>query len=102
MTKKTANDNKTFKKGDYIVYPAHGVGRVTGVEKETVAGFDIEVYVVSFEQDKMTLRVPTAKAIASGMRPLANDKVLADALKTLRGKAKVKPRNMKPRSIPAT
>jgi len=90
MTKKTANDNKTFKKGDYIVYPAHGVGRVTGVEKETVAGFDIEVYVVSFEQDKMTLRVPTAKAIASGMRPLANDKVLADALKTLRGKAKVK------------
>lgn len=79
-----------LQKGDYIVYPAHGVGRVTGVEKETVAGFDIEVYVVSFEQDKMTLRVPTAKAIASGMRPLANDKVLADALKTLRGKAKVK------------
>jgi len=67
MTKKTANDNKTFKKGDYIVYPAHGVGRVTGVEKETVAGFDIEVYVVSFEQDKMTLRVPTGKAVASGM-----------------------------------
>jgi CarD family transcriptional regulator len=86
MTKKTANDNRTFKKGDYIVYPAHGVGRVTGVEKETVAGFDIEVYVVSFEQDKMTLRVPTAKATSAGMRPLANDKVL----KTLKGKAKVK------------
>jgi CarD family transcriptional regulator len=90
MTKKTANDNRTFKKGDYIVYPAHGVGRVTGVEKETVAGFDIEVYVVSFEQDKMTLRVPTAKATSAGMRPLANDKVLKDALKTLKGKAKVK------------
>lgn len=91
MTKKTANDNKTaFKKGDHVVYPAHGVGRVTGVEKETVAGFDIEVYVVSFEQDKMTLRVPTAKAASAGMRPLANDKVLKDALNTLKGKPKVK------------
>jgi Transcriptional regulators, similar to M. xanthus CarD len=90
MTKKTANDNKTFKKGDHVVYPAHGVGRVTGVEKDSVAGFDIEVYVVSFEQDKMTLRVPTAKATAQGMRPLANDDVLKNALKTLKGKPKVK------------
>ena len=90
MSKKTANDNRTFKKGDHIVYPAHGVGRVTGVEKESVAGFDIEVYVVAFEQDKMTLRVPTARAEASGMRPLANDKVVKNALKTLSGKAKVK------------
>ena len=90
MTKKSANDNKTFKKSDYVVYPAHGVGRVVGVEKESVAGFDIEVYVVSFEQDKMTLRVPTAKATAAGMRPLASDDVLKDALKTLKGKPKVK------------
>lgn len=90
MTKKTANDNKSFKKGDFIVYPAHGVGRVTGVEKDEVAGFAIEVYVVSFEQDKMTLRVPTAKATASGMRQLSSDKIIKDALKTLKGKAKVK------------
>ena len=90
MTKKSANDNKTFKKSDYVVYPAHGVGRVVGVEKESVAGFDIEVYVVSFEQDKMTLRVPTAKATDAGMRPLASDDVLQNALKTLKGKPKVK------------
>ena len=90
MTKKTANDNKAFKKGDFIVYPAHGVGKVTGVEKDEVAGFAIEVFVVSFEQDKMTLRVPTAKALTSGMRALSNDKVIKDALKTLKGKAKVK------------
>ena len=90
MTKKTANDNSTFKKGDHVVYPAHGVGRVTGVEKETVAGFDIEVYVVSFEQDKMTLRVPTAKATSAGMRPLASDKILKDAMNTLKGKPKIK------------
>lgn len=90
MTKKTANDNKSFKKGDYIVYPAHGVGRVTGVEKETVSGFDIEVYVVSFEQDKMTLRVPTAKATSSGMRALASEQVLKDAIGTLKGKPRIK------------
>jgi CarD family transcriptional regulator len=85
----TKND-KSFKKGDFIVYPAHGVGRVTGVEKDSVAGFDIEVYVVTFEQDKMTLRVPTAKTEASGMRPLSSDRIVKDALKTLKGKAKVK------------
>ncbi|MBI1234012.1 MAG: CarD family transcriptional regulator [Alphaproteobacteria bacterium] len=90
MSKKTANDNTSFKKGDFIVYPAHGVGRVTGVEKDTVAGFDIEVYVVSFEQDKMVLRVPTAKATQSGMRSLSSDKIVKDALKTLKGKARVK------------
>ena len=85
----TKND-KSFKKGDFIVYPAHGVGRVTGVEKDSVAGFDIEVYVVTFAQDKMTLRVPTAKTEASGMRPLSSDRIVKDALKTLKGKAKVK------------
>ncbi|GJL98260.1 MAG: CarD family transcriptional regulator [Hyphobacterium sp.] len=90
MSKKTANDNRSFKKGDFIVYPAHGVGRVVGVEKDSVAGFDIEVYVVSFEQDKMVLRVPTAKADTSGMRQLSSDKIVKDAMKTLKGKAKVK------------
>jgi len=90
MSKKTANDNRSFKKGEYIVYPAHGVGRVVGVEKDSVAGFVIEVYVVSFEQDKMVLRVPTAKADTSGMRPLSSDKIVKDAMKTLKGKAKVK------------
>ena len=52
---------KAFKAGQHIVYPAHGVGKVTGIEQEVIAGFDIETYVVHFEQDKMTLRVPTAK-----------------------------------------
>ncbi len=90
MSNKTANDNRSFKKGDFIVYPAHGVGRVVGVEKDAVAGFEIEVYVVSFEQDKMVLRVPTAKADTSGMRQLSSDKIVKDAMKTLKGKAKVK------------
>jgi len=90
MTKKTTTDDKAFKRGDFIVYPAHGVGVVSGVESDIIAGFDIEVYVVSFEHDKMTLRVPTAKAEASGMRPLSSDRVVKDGLKTLKGKARIK------------
>jgi CarD family transcriptional regulator len=79
-----------FKTGDHIVYPAHGVGRVTGIEKQLVAGLELEVFVISFEQDKMTLRVPTAKARSCGMRPLASSKVVDDAMKTLQGRARVK------------
>jgi len=79
-----------FKIKQHIVYPAHGVGQVIGIEKEVIAGFDIEVYVVTFEQEKMILRVPTAKAAASGMRPLSNENVLKDAFTTLKGRARIK------------
>ena len=82
--------NIKFKVGQHIVYPAHGVGHVTGIEQEVIAGFDIEVYVVLFEQDKMTLRVPTAKAGTSGMRPLSNENVLKDSFTTLKGRARIK------------
>src|SRR3972149_254608 len=80
----------SFKTGDHIVYPAHGVGRVVGVEKQHVAGHELEVFVITFEQDKMTLRVPTAKARQSGMRPLSNLKVVDDAMRTLTGRARIK------------
>ncbi|MES1198827.1 MAG: CarD family transcriptional regulator [Pseudomonadota bacterium] len=79
-----------FKPGDHIVYPAHGVGRVLGVEKQTMAGIDLEVFVISFEQDKMTLRVPTGKARTCGMRALASSAVVSDAMKTLQGRARIK------------
>ena len=81
---------KLFKSGQYIVYPAHGVGKVTGIEQDVIAGFDIETYVVHFEQDKMTLRVPTAKAATSGMRPLSNELILKDSFTTLKGRARIK------------
>ncbi len=90
MTITTATPQIAFKPGDHIVYPAHGVGRVLGVEKQTMAGIDLEVFVISFEQDKMTLRVPTQKAKSCGMRPLASTHVLNDALKTLQGRARIK------------
>jgi len=87
---KKKKTNVKFKVGQHIVYPAHGVGHVTGIEQEVIAGFDIEVYVVSFEQDKMTLRVPTAKTSTSGMRPLSNENVLKDAFTTIKGRARIK------------
>jgi len=81
---------KLFKTGQFIVYPAHGVGKVTGIEQDVIAGFDIETYVVHFEQDKMTLRVPTAKAATSGMRALSNELILKDSFTTLKGRARIK------------
>lgn len=89
-TAKKKTQKKVFKVGQHIVYPAHGVGEVIGIEQEIIAGFDIEVYVVKFDQDKMTLRVPTAKADTSGMRALSNELVLKDSFTTLKGRARIK------------
>ncbi len=88
--KRVENVNLTFKIGQDVVYPAHGVGRVIGIENQEVAGIKLEVYVVTFEQDKMILRVPTDRAETSGMRALAGDKLVDDALKTLGGRARIK------------
>jgi len=88
--KKTTSKRRIFKAGQHIVYPAHGVGTVSGVEQQVIAGFDIETYVVTFEQDKMTLRVPTDKAEKSGMRALSNELILKDAFTTLKGRARIK------------
>ncbi|MGH1422798.1 MAG: CarD family transcriptional regulator [Hyphomonas sp.] len=90
MVKKIDTADLTFEIGQNVVYPAHGVGAITGIEKQTVAGMDLEVYVVAFEQDKMILRVPTNRAEVSGMRALAGSKLVEDALKTLGGRARVK------------
>lgn len=79
-----------FRPNEFVVYPAHGVGQIISIEEQEVAGFTLEMFVVSFEKDKMTLRVPTNKATAFGMRSLSSPDVITHAMKTLRGKAKVK------------
>ncbi|WP_262692295.1 CarD family transcriptional regulator [Kordiimonas aestuarii] len=79
-----------FAVGDYIVYPKHGVGRVTELEVQEIAGLKLELYVIRFEKERMTLRVPTGKAEASGMRRLSNDATLKEAFTTLKGKARIK------------
>ena len=83
MAKKAETRALAFEVGQSVVYPAHGVGKITAVEKQTVAGMALEVYVVAFDQDKMILRVPTNRAEASGMRALAGSKLVDDALKPM-------------------
>jgi CarD family transcriptional regulator len=80
----------SFDVGDYVVYPKHGVGRVVELQSTDIAGMQLELYVLRFEKEKMTLRVPTNKAESVGMRKLSSDKTMAEAMATLKGKPKVK------------
>ena len=84
------NSDSMFSPNDYVVYPSHGVGKVVSIEEQEVAGFMLEMFVISFEKDKMTLRVPTAKAETVGMRPLSSPDVVDHAMRTLKGRARVK------------
>ena len=79
-----------FRPDDYVVYPAHGVGQIMSIEQQEIAGITLELFVISFEKDKMTLRVPTDKATEIGMRSLSTPDVISQAMITLKGKAKVK------------
>jgi CarD family transcriptional regulator len=79
-----------FKAGDFVVYPTHGVGRIQKVDEQEVAGIKLELFVIAFEKDKMILRVPTIKAKAVGMRKLSTPDVVATALNTLKGRARIK------------
>jgi len=88
-----ANSNKKtydFKTNDHVVYPTHGVGRIMRIEEQEVAGLKLELFVITFEKEKMTLRVPTAKAKAVGMRKLSSPDVVNNALNTLKGRARIK------------
>ncbi|NIZ15189.1 CarD family transcriptional regulator [Phaeobacter sp. HF9A] len=86
----TKSKKLEFRPNEYVVYPAHGVGQIISIEEQEVAGYTLELFVITFEKDKMTLRVPTHKAIDIGMRSLSSPDVIAQAMKTLKGKAKVK------------
>ena len=79
-----------FRTGEYVVYPAHGVGVIVSIEEQEVAGLKLELFVISFEQDKLTLRVPIAKIKSVGMRKLAEESLVKKALETVTGRARVK------------
>jgi len=79
-----------FKTSEFIVYPAHGVGQIIGVEEQEVAGHKLELFVIDFAQDKLTLRVPIVKIESAGMRKLASDQRIAKSLRTVQGRARVK------------
>ncbi len=79
-----------FSVGDYVVYPTHGVGKVTDIAAENVAGFDLQLFVINFETEKMTLSVPVEKVTDSGLRKISTREKMDTAMTTLRGRARSK------------
>ena len=90
MTPKKTTQRQGFKTSEFIVYPAHGVGQIVAIEEQEVAGAKLELFVINFVKDKMTLRVPTSKVASVGMRKLAEPPLVKRALETLKGRARVK------------
>ena len=79
-----------FNPGDFVVYPTHGVGKVLSIETQEIAGHELQLFVISFVRERMTLRVPTSKVETSGLRKLSSPKIMDSALTTLQGRARVK------------
>ena len=89
MNKKVSS-SIAFNSGDFVVYPAHGVGKVSDISKQKIAGSELELIVVNFDKDKMTLRIPMAKADTIGLRKISGADTMSEAVSVLKGKAKVK------------
>jgi CarD family transcriptional regulator len=87
--KKTSTRNG-FKTGEFIVYPAHGVGQISSIDEQVVAGHTLELFVIDFAKDKMRLKVPVAKAATIGMRKLSEPDYLERGLKVIQGRARIK------------
>src|ERR1700712_1841431 len=75
---------ETFVEGDYVVYPTHGVGKVERIATEEIAGHLLELIHITFEENRMTLRVPVSKARSAGLRKLATRKMFDDAMAVLK------------------
>jgi CarD family transcriptional regulator len=88
--KKPLTQRQGFKTHEFVVYPAHGVGQILAIEEQEIAGAKLELFVINFMKDKMTLRVPTAKVANVGMRKLSEPVLVKKALETLKGRARVK------------
>lgn len=88
--KATSASKHGFKQAEFIVYPAHGVGQIIAIEEQEVAGFKLELFVISFVKDKMILKVPTPKAVSVRMRKLADAAIVKKSLDTLTGRARIK------------
>ncbi len=86
----TKFDKLEFSIDQSIVYPKHGVGNITGIQTQEISGMSIELYVIRFEKERMTLRVPTDKAVGVGMRCISNKDTMEKAFSTLKGKARIK------------
>jgi CarD family transcriptional regulator len=80
----------SFKIGELVVYPAHGVGKISAIEEQEIAGSKLELYIVDFEREKLRLKVPTNRAEQKGMRRLADRGLIEHAMKVIRGRARIK------------
>jgi CarD family transcriptional regulator len=89
-TLKNAGQRQGFKLNEFVVYPAHGVGQIVAIEEQEVAGFKLELFVISFSKDKLTLRVPTSKVSGVGMRKISDPDTARRSLEILTGRARVK------------
>ncbi len=89
-TVKPSGQRQGFKLNEFVVYPAHGVGQIVAVEDQVVAGFRLELFVINFAKDKMTLRVPTSKVVGVGMRKLSEPEAAKRSLEILTGRARIK------------
>ncbi|ASG21308.1 MULTISPECIES: CarD family transcriptional regulator [Nitrospirillum] len=83
-------DKLDFVTGDYVVYPAHGVGRIVAIEKHAIADMEVVLYAITFEKERMTLKVPVMKAKNAGLRRLSSKDRIKDAMETLQGPSKIK------------
>jgi CarD family transcriptional regulator len=90
LTPRAIAKAEIFVEGDHVVYPTHGVGKVERIAVEEIAGHRLELIHITFEENRMTLRVPVTKARTAGLRKLATRKLFDEALVVLRGKARVK------------
>ncbi|MDA8051010.1 MAG: CarD family transcriptional regulator [Rhodospirillales bacterium] len=79
-----------FVEGDHVVYPTHGVGKIERIVTESIAGYRLELIHITFEENRMTLRVPVEKARSAGLRKLASRQLFEAALTTLKGRARIK------------
>ena len=84
------NVELAFKVGDYVVYPTHGVGEIVELQIQEIVGHRLELFVISFERERMTLKVPVGKVVTSGLRKLSSRKVMETAMATLKGRARIK------------
>ena len=79
-----------FKAGENIVYPTHGVGRILTIEKFQYDLVEEQLYVIQFFQDKLTIRVPFAKAKLIGLRNITSKPSMTRTLSVLKQKPKIK------------
>jgi len=89
--KAAKKQDNTFSQGEFAHHRAHGVGKVEGVVRETIAGIETDFYVISFEESRMRMKVPVMKADKGiDLRKLSSKDRLKEALVTLKGKSKIK------------